>query len=410
MPGSGACNAPRMPRTRHVLRATALAAMLVLGAGGCGASDGADRAQAKEGGAGAQAARGVRLVKLGDFASPLYVTSPPGDASRVFVVEQAGRIWIVKNGKRLEQPFLDISSQISAGGERGLLSLAFAPDYARTGRLYVDFTGPNGDINVVEYRASSPEGVDPATARTVLVQPHPVANHNGGLLLFGPDDLLYIGVGDGGGGGDQHGRRGNGQSLNTLLGKILRIDPRAKGGRPYSVPASNPFVRRQGARGEIYAYGLRNPWRFSFDRRTGDLSIGDVGQEEVEEIDFVRRGRGSGANFGWRVFEGNKRYAPGESAPGAIRPVITRLHKDGWCSITGGVVVRDPRLPGLAGRYVFGDICQSRIWSARLSPGRARDVHKTRLAVPSVSSFGEDARGRVYVTSIDGPVYRLAPR
>ena len=235
-------------------------------------------------------------------------------------------------------------------------------------------------------------------------------NHNGGLLLFGPDKHLYIGTGDGGGGGDQHGARGNAQNLGSLLGKLLRIDPAEAGGRPYSVPSDNPFVGRDGARGEIYSYGLRNPWRYSFDRKTGDLSIGDVGQDEVEEIDFVRRGKGRGANFGWRPFEGRSRYAPGESAPGHVPPVITRSHGDGWCSITGGVVVRDPNLPALRGRYVFGDFCEGRILSARLSAGRARSVRNTPLKVDSLSSFGEDARGRVYAVSLGGPVFRLVAR
>jgi glucose/arabinose dehydrogenase len=219
-----------------------------------------------------------------------------------------------------------------------------------------------------------------------------------------------VGTGDGGGGGDQHGRRGNGQDLGSLLGKLLRIDPRASGGRPYTVPSDNPFAGRRGARGEIYSYGLRNPWRFSFDRRTGDLTIGDVGQNAFEEISFVRRGRGRGANFGWRPYEGRSRYAAGEPAPGHVPPVIVRSHDDGNCSITGGVVVRDRGLPGLRGRYVFGDFCRGRIESARLSAGRARGVRETSLRVSGLSSFGEDAQGRVYAISLEGPVYRLVPR
>jgi glucose/arabinose dehydrogenase len=242
----------------------------------------------------------------------------------------------------------------------------------------------------------------------VLFQDDPESNHNGGLLLFGPDRRLYIGLGDGGGGGDRHGSRGNAQALGTLLGKILRIDPRRSGGRAYTIPSGNPFRGRSGARGEIYAYGLRNPWRFSFDRRTGDLTIGDVGQGDVEEIDFVRSGRGK--NFGWRPFEGRRRYTRGQSAPGHVKPVIQRFHSRGNCSITGGVVVRDPGLPALRGRYVFGDFCRGRIETARLSPGRATAQRTTRLRVPSLSSFGEDARGRVYAVSLEGPVYRLAPR
>ena len=227
------------------------------------------------------------------------------------------------------------------GSEQGLLSVAFAPDYASSRRFYVYFTDNSGDQRVVEYKRASATRADAGSARLVLRMADSEGNHNGGLLLFGPDKHLYIGTGDGGGAGDQHGARGNAQNLASLLGKMLRIDPAASGGRPYTVPADNPFRGRGGARGEIYSYGLRNPWRFSFDRRTGDLAIGDVGQNAVEEIDFVRRGKGAGANFGWRPFEGRSRYAPGENAPGHVPPVITRSHGDGWCSITGGVVVRD---------------------------------------------------------------------
>jgi glucose/arabinose dehydrogenase len=356
------------------------------------------------------AQRGVKLVRIGNFDAPLYVTAPPGDERRVFVVEQGGRIWVVRGGRKLAQPFLDLSSKTEAGGEQGLLSMAFAPDYATSGRFYVDYTDNAGDSHVVEYRRASEDRADAGSARQVLFQRQPEPNHNGGLVLFGPDKLLYVGFGDGGGGGDQHGSRGNAQNLGNLLGKILRIDPRASGGRPYSVPSSNPFVNRRGARGEIYAYGLRNPWRFSFDRATGALEIGDVGQDQWEEVDFVSPARAKGANFGWRPFEGRSRYYPDESAPGAIAPVLVRSHDDGWCSVTGGVVVRDRALAGLYGRYVFGDYCRPQLLSARLRSGSARDVRSAGLRVPSLTSFGEDAQGRVYATSGNGPVYRLAPR
>ena len=339
----------------------------------------------------------------------MFVTAPRGDRRVQFVVERAGRIMVVRKGQVRARPFLDIRSQVQSGYvEQGLLSMAFAPDYATSGRFYVYFTAGDGDQRVVEYRRASADRADAGSARLVLEMHDGEVNHNGGLLLFGPGGHLYIGTGDGGGGGDRHGTRGFGQDLGELLGKILRIDPRPSGGRPYGVPSSNPFVGRSGARGEIYAYGLRNPWRFSFDRRTGDLSIGDVGQGEVEEIDFVRSGRGK--NFGWRVFEGRRRYAPGESAPGHVRPVIQRFHDDGNCSITGGVVVRDRAVPALYGRYVFGDFCVGRVESAKLRPGSATRQRRTRLRVPMLSSFGEDARGRVYVTSLDGPVYRIAAR
>lgn len=354
--------------------------------------------------------RGVRLVSVGNFDQPLYVTAPRGDKRRVFVVEQTGRIRVIRGGKVLSEPFLDISGEVTAGGEQGLLSVAFPPDYASSGRFYVYYTDREQQQRIVEYRRASADRADPGSARLVMRMPDDESNHNGGLLLFGPGGDMYIGTGDGGGGGDQHGDRGNGQNLGSLLGKILRIDPRASGGRPYTVPDGNPFAGRSGARAEIYAYGLRNPWRFSFDRSTGDLTIGDVGQDEVEEIDFVRSGRGRGANFGWRVFEGDQRFASGESAPAAVRPVLSFRHANGYCSITGGVIVRDPALAGLRGRYVFGDYCKGQILSARLSGGKATGLRSTRLQVANLTSFGEDAGGRVYATSGNGGVYRLAPR
>ena len=380
-----------------------LAALAVLLAG-CGGSGGGAAA------APAQAEGAVRLQEIGSFDEPLYVTAPPGDERRVFVVEQGGTIRVVRGGEKLGTPFLDLTDRVQSGGEQGLLSMAFAPDYATSGLFYVYYTDSDGNQRVVEYKRSGEDQADPGSARQVLLMRDDEPNHNGGLLLFGPDRLLYIGTGDGGGGGDQHGARGNGQALGTLLGKILRIDPRRSGSRPYSVPRSNPFAGRSGARGEIYSYGLRNPWRFSFDRQTGDLSIGDVGQNEVEEISFVRRGRGRGANFGWRPFEGNDRFMDGERAPGHIRPVITERHSDGNCSITGGVVIRDPDLPAWRGRYVFGDLCRGVLQTAVLSPGRARNKTDRALRVEQLSSFGEDARGRVYATSLNGPVYRLVQR
>jgi glucose/arabinose dehydrogenase len=345
---------------------------------------------------------------VGRFEAPVWVTAPPGDTHRLFVAEQAGRIMVVRGGRKLAQPFLDLRSQVLAGGEQGLFSIAFAPDYARSGLFYVAYTGRDGNQNVVEGRRASADRADPSSVRLVLTMADTEPNHNGGSLVFGPDGLLYIGTGDGGGANDQHGPRGNAQSLGSLLGKILRIDPRRTGDRPYSVPASNPFAGRPGARGEIYSYGLRNPWRFSFDRLTGDLSIGDVGQDLVEEVDFVRRGRGRGANFGWRPFEGRRRNFD-EPAPGAIGPVLQHTHAEGWCSVTGGYVVRDRGLPALYGRYVYGDYCEGSIRAAKLAVGSpVRDEVLGLPRVESLSSFGEDASGRVYVTSLAGPVYRLA--
>ena len=357
----------------------------------------------------AQASRGPRLKRVGRFDSPVHVTAPRGDRKRVFVVEQAGVIRVLRSGRVLRRPFLDIRSLVQSGGEQGLLSLAFAPDYGRSKRFYVSYTNRAGDSRIVEYRRATRTRADSGSARTVLAQDQPEPNHNGGQIAFGPDGLLYVGFGDGGGAGDRHGRIGNAQSLGTWLGKILRIDPRPAGGRPYSVPPGNPFTGRADARPEIWAYGLRNPWRFAFDRRTGDLAIADVGQGEIEEVDLMRKGE-SGSNFGWRPFEGSRRYASGESAPGHVPPIHERTHDRGWCSITGGVVVRDRRLRGLYGRYVFGDFCAARIISGKLATPKLRRVRATSLAVPRLSSFGEDGRNRVYATSLEGPVYRIEPR
>jgi glucose/arabinose dehydrogenase len=397
---------------RHRL-ALALALLVFLGACGSGGSSAPGTGAATRAAAPSPAPlrTGVRLVSVGRFDQPLFVTAAPGDRRRILVVEQDGRIVVVRDGRRLARPFLDLRSRVLSGDEQGLLSLAFAPDYATSGRVYVYYTGRDARQHVVELRRASADRADPSSARELLSMDDPESNHNGGLLLFGPDRHLYIGTGDGGGGYDEHGARGNAQDLGSLLGKILRIDPVAAGGRPYTVPASNPFVRRAGARPEVYAYGLRNPWRFSFDRRTGDLSIGDVGQEAIEEVDFVRRGRGAGANFGWRPWEGTRRNFD-EPAPGALRPVLEHTHAQGWCSVTGGVVVRDPRVPALAGRYVYGDLCEGRLRIARLRAGRlGRDRPLARVRrVEGLSSFGEDALGRVYVVSINGPVFRLASR
>jgi len=394
-------------------RLTAVVALAFLLAG-CGGDRDVTEAgpQPAAGPAAAAAAkkRGLRLVKVGSFDDPVYVTSAPGDRRRLFVVEQAGRIRVVRDGKRLSAPFLDIHDLVTSGGEQGLLSVAFPPDYASSRRFYVYYTDKDADQRIVEYRASTDDRADPGSARLVLRMPDPESNHNGGLLLFGPDGHMYVGTGDGGGGGDRHGELGNAQNRLSLLGKILRIDPAQAGANAYSVPPDNPFFMSRGTRAEIYALGLRNPWRFSFDRKTDDLTIGDVGQDKIEEIDFVRAGRGAGANFGWRVFEGRSRYAPDEEAPGAIEPVMTFAQTDGYCSITGGVVVRDRKVPGAYGRYLFGDFCKGQILSAKLRTPRVQSLRRTGLKVSGLSSFGEDARGRVYVVSLNGPVYRLAAR
>jgi glucose/arabinose dehydrogenase len=287
-------------------------------------------------------------------------------------------------------------------------TIAFAPDYAKSGLVYVDYTDRSGDTRVVEYRRSRSDSLtaDRESARVVLRVAQPFPNHNGGLVLFGPDDLLYVGLGDGGSEGDPD---RTGQDLGTLLGKILRIDPGASDGRPYSVPGSNPFVDDAGARPEIYSYGLRNPWRFSFDRLTQAFSIGDVGQTRFEEIDLVPRGAGLGANFGWSAYEGFARFNDDQEAPNAIPPVLAYGHDTG-CSVTGGYVVRDRSLRSLYGRYLYGDYCAGELRSFPAVPGhRATDDRGLGLEIPSLSSFGEDDAGHIYATSLEGSVYRLAP-
>ena len=354
---------------------------------------------------------GVELEAVGTFESPVYLTSPPGDDERQFVVEQGGTIRVIENGETLDEPFLDVSGDIVSGGEQGLLSMAFAPDYEQSGLFYVYYTASDGANTVAEFKRQSATRADPGSKRVVLSQPDSEVNHNGGLVVFGPDRLLYVGLGDGGGAGDQHGERGNGQNLDSLLGKILRIDPRQDGDRPYTVPGDNPFAGRSGARPEIYSYGLRNPWRFSFDRKTGALTIGDVGQSEIEEIDYVDRGKGAGANFGWRVFEGDSEYTPGEEAPNAVEPAIVETHADGWCSITGGYVLRAPNLGALDGQYVYGDFCKPGIVIAQgLRTGGVGEQRDLGVDASQIASFGEDAQGRVYVVSLSGTVSRLEPR
>ncbi|MGH2990228.1 MAG: PQQ-dependent sugar dehydrogenase [Solirubrobacterales bacterium] len=352
---------------------------------------------------------GVRLAEVGEFEQPLYVAQPPGEGEDLYVVEKTGRIILVDDGKPLGEPFLDLGGEVSTGSEQGLLSVAFAPDYSDSGRLYVNFTDTEGDTRIQEFRRDTDDEsrADPASRRELLRIEQPFENHNGGLLLFGPDELLYAGTGDGGSAGDP---MGNGQDLSTLLGKILRIDPEPAGGRPYGIPSSNPFADESDARGEIYSYGLRNPWRFSFDRLDRALSIGDVGQDSLEEIDLVARGQGRGANFGWSAFEGNEPFDSGQEAEGAIPPVLTYPLTDA-CAVTGGYVVRDESLRSLYGRYLYGDFCVGELRSFTARPGReAEDDRPLGVEVPQLSSFGEDNRGRIYATSLNGPVFRLEPR
>lgn len=340
--------------------------------------------------------------------SPVDLQAPPGDRDRVFVLEQAGRIRIVRGGAAVATPFLDIASRVGSGGERGLLGLAFHPQYASNGRFFVNYTDRSGDTHIAEFRVtSSPDVADPASEREVLFARQPFANHNGGGLAFGNDGMLYIGLGDGGSGGDP---QGNGQNRDTFLGKMLRID--VDRGSPYGVPADNPFLGAGGVRPEIWAYGLRNPWRFAFDRATGDLLIADVGQGQVEEIDLGSR-RG-GDNLGWNVWEGSSCFRPSTGCPmaGFTFPVLEYRHNEG-CSVTGGVVYRGCRMPGYAGTYFYGDYCSGFIRSFRLEGGRAVDPRDWTAAVgqgiDAISSFGVDGDGEVYIVDHDGEVYKIVP-
>ncbi len=341
------------------------------------------------------------------LASPVYLTAPPGD-DRLFVVEQGGTIRVLKDGQVLEEPFLDLRGRITSGGERGLLSMAFHPRYASNGRFFVYFTDLEGDIRIEEHRVSSdPDRADAAPGRTLLTVDHPRGNHNGGLVLFGPDGRLYAGLGDGGGGGDPD---ENGQDLGTLLGKILRLD--VDGSQPYSVPPDNPFVGQAGARGEIWAYGLRNPWRFSFDRQTGDLYIADVGQNAFEEVNAVAAGVAPGLNYGWNIMEGTHCFEPEQGCDqnGLTLPVIEYGRSDG-CSVTGGYVYRGSALPDLGGTYFYSDFCEGFIRSFELSGGAATEARSWPELEPggNVTSFGEDAAGELYLTTHGGGVYKIVP-
>ena len=348
----------------------------------------------------------VELVADG-LPRGLLVTSPPEDMRRLFVVQQTGQIRIIENGGVAERPFLDLGGQVSDGVEQGLLGLAFHPDYARNGRFFVNYTDRAGDTQVAEYRVSAdPAVADPASARPVLTIAQPSPIHNGGHLAFGPDRMLYIGSGDGGPGADP----GNvGQRLDTLLGKILRIDvDRTDPGLGYAIPPDNPFRALAGARPEIWAYGLRNPWRFSFDRETGDLWIGDVGELFREEVDLAPAGVG-GLNFGWNQYEGSIPFATpaGAYQPPYQFPITDYAHR-GRCSVTGGHVYRGTEIPGLRGRYVYGDWCSGEVWSIPAGPVPARTMPVLGIdqKLTALSSFGEDATGELY--AVAGPkVFRI---
>ena len=313
----------------------------------------------------------------------------------MFIVEQAGRIRVVRDGELQAAPLLDISSRVGSGGERGLLSVAFHPRYAANHFFYVYFTAPNGEIRIERFTTSAdPDIADPATSKVILSTPHSnYSNHNGGLASFGPDGFLYLGLGDGGGGGDP---LGSGQNFNTLLGSLLRID--VDGGDPYSVPPDNPFVGQAGRRGEVWAKGLRNPWRYAFDVATERLYVADVGQSQREEVSVVPANR-PGVNYGWNVMEGSRCYNAATCAQtGLTLPVLDYDHTIG-CSITGGYVYRGSAIPELHGHYFYSDYCSGWLKSFRFQNGAAADLKDWELEVGPVTSFGQDASGELYVLS-----------
>jgi glucose/arabinose dehydrogenase len=324
--------------------------------------------------------------------SPVYVTGPKSEPGKLYVVEQPGVIRVIVNGKLRPQPFLDIRNRVTSGGEQGLLSVAFHPNYKKNHRFFVYFNDKTGDVRVYEFRSNGTVGL-PNTARSLLrVNHREFSNHDGGQLQFGPDGRLYAGTGDGGSGGDPH---NHAQSLSSRLGKLMRLN-----------------VDRRGAKWQIVGYGLRNPWRFSWDRVTRDLYIGDVGQGEWEEVDVRTPAQQRGLNnYGWRVYEGRARYDGGErpnSRGRLVFPIVTYSHSEG-CSITGGYVYRGRVVPSARGRYFYGDYCSGTIWSLRAVNGKlVGSVRREPFKVPSLSSWGQDAAGELYATSLNGTIYKLS--
>jgi glucose/arabinose dehydrogenase len=371
---------------------SALALLLALDLPACGSAQPSD-------GAVSSAARGVGLKRIGSFESPVYVAGAPGFPKLLFVVEQGGTVQVLRNGREQARPFLDIHDLISSGGERGLLSIAFPPDYKSSGRFYVYDTDPHGNIRIDEFKRKSATQAARGSRRAIVRIPHPVnSNHNGGQLQF-LGNWLYFGTGDGGSGGDPP---NNAQNPHKLLGKLLRIDP-----------------RRAHAKPQIYSIGLRNPFRFSFDRVTDPeqprLAIGDVGQNRFEEVDYTTAAAAQGANFGWDAFEGFAPYEDENSGTpdpgGTVKPIFAYPHsRGGSCAIVGGYIVADKRLPALYKRYVYADLCEGELRSLVPHLHGASNEHKLGVHVDSPSSFGEDDRGRVYVASLEGPVYRLVSR
>ncbi len=335
---------------------------------------------------------------------PVDLTAAPGDLSRLFVAQQTGAIRVILNGSLLPAPFLDLSGQVTCCGEQGLLGIAFHPNYGTNGRFFVHYSQNNGDTRISSFTVSAdPNQADPASESILLNQSQFAGNHNGGQIVFGPDGYFYISLGDGGGGGDP---QANGQDRTTLLGSILRID--VDGGSPYAIPGTNPYRNHLTFREELWNYGLRNAWRFSFDRSTGDMYIADVGQGSREEINFQPAASTGGENYGWNVMEGSQCFNAGScNQSGLTLPVHDYDHSGGACSITGGLVYRGSAIPALAGTYFYADYCAGWVRSFRLSGGQASDHFDwADLAVNSPTSFGQDAAGELYIVG-SGTVWRI---
>lgn len=341
---------------------------------------------------------------------PVYATGAGDGSGRLFVVEQGGKIWIVKDGQQASTPFLDIAALVSSsakGGdysEQGLLGLAFDPAFSSNGRFFVNYTDVNGTTVVARYTvsAANPDAADPASAVTILTQRQPYANHNGGDMQFGPDGYLYIGLGDGGSAGDP---QGNGQNLGTWLGKMLRIDV---SGDAYTVPADNPFVNQAGALPEIWAYGFRNPWRFSFDRATGDLYIGDVGQNQWEEIDYQPASSAGGENYGWNIYEGLHPYSGAAAPANMVLPVAEYAHNVG-IAVTGGYVYRGAALPDLVGTYFYSDYGTGTLWSLYRDASGQWQNNVFMSGLGTISSFAQDDAGELYLINYGGSILKLEP-